>query len=136
MDRVVLDPAVLVSALITPNGHAATLWRAVVDGRIELVTCPHLLAELAEVVERPKFRRYFSTDEARAFVEEVARRSQLQPNPVDIAPTSRDGDDDYLVALASAAEVRASVSGDRDLTEMAPTGVPVFTPVQAVSRLL
>ena len=47
MDRVVLDPAVLVSALITPNGHAATLWRAVVDGRIELVGSPGTELEFA-----------------------------------------------------------------------------------------
>lgn len=136
MDRVVLDPAVLVSALITPNGHPATLWRAVVGGRIELVTCPHLLAELAEVVGRPKFGRYVSTDDASAFVDEVARRSQPLPDPVDIAPTSRDSDDDYLVALAAAAKVRALVSGDRDLTEMGPTGTAVLTPAQAVAQLL
>ena len=44
MDRVVLDPAVLVSALITPQGNPAKRWQAVVDQRIEMVTSPLLLA--------------------------------------------------------------------------------------------
>jgi putative PIN family toxin of toxin-antitoxin system len=136
VDRVVLDPGVLVSAVMTPSGYPATLWQAVVDERLELVTCPHLLAELTEVVERPKFRRYFSTEEASAFVVEVAQRSQPMPDPFDFPATSRDRDDDYLLALASAAKVRALVSGDRDLTEIDQTDPPVLTPAQAVGQLL
>lgn len=135
MDRVVLDPGVLVSALITPKGHPGALWRAVVDERLGLVTCPHLLAELAEVLERPKFRRYVSADEARAFVEEVAGRSRSVPDPVYIVASSRDSDDDYLLALARAADARALVSGDRDLTEMGVTDPPVLTPAEAVAQL-
>jgi hypothetical protein len=44
------------------------------------------------------------------------------PDLVDIAPTSRDSDDDYLVALAAFAKARALVSGGRDLTEMGHRG--------------
>lgn len=67
--------------MITPNGHPAALWRAVVDERPGLLTYPHLLAELAEVLERPEFRRYVSIEEAGAFVDEVARfRSRLPDN--------------------------------------------------------
>lgn len=36
MERVVADPAVLVSALITPQGNPALLWRAVVSGDRDL----------------------------------------------------------------------------------------------------
>lgn len=117
MERVVLDPAVLVSALITPAGPPATLWRAVLDRRLETVVCPRLLAELAGVLERPKFRRYVTVDEARAFVAEVAESGRALADPVNPPRASRDADDDYLVALALTAGVRALVSGDRDLTD-------------------
>ena len=84
MERVVLDPAVLVSAVITPRGNPAPLWRAVVDQQLEIVTSPNLLAELAGVLERPKFRPYTTTEEARAFVAEVADRSHRIPDPADV----------------------------------------------------
>jgi predicted nucleic acid-binding protein len=68
VERVVLDPGVLVSALITPRGNPAKLWQAVVDQRLEIAVCPRLLAELAGVLERSKFRSYVTPEEARAFV--------------------------------------------------------------------
>ena len=77
MERVVLDPGVLVSALITPHGNPAKLWQAVVDQRLEIAVCPRLLAELAGVLERSKFRSYVTLEEAQAFVAEVARRAQV-----------------------------------------------------------
>ena len=136
MERVVLDPAVLVSALITPQGNPAALWQAVLDERLESVACPHLLAELAAVLERPRFRRYTTTEEARAFVAEVARRSHRVPDPMDIPPVSRDPNDDYLFALAQATDSRAVVSGDRDLTDLGEPPVPVLSPAEAVQTLL
>ncbi len=71
MERVVLDPGVLVSALITPQGSPAKLWQAVVQERLEIAVCPRLLAELAGVLERAKFRPYVTMQEAQAFVAEV-----------------------------------------------------------------
>lgn len=79
MDRVVLDPGVLVSALIAPLGNPARLWQAVVDRQLEIVTCPRLLAELAGVLERTKIRKYVTEEEARTFVAEVATRSHPSP---------------------------------------------------------
>ena len=136
MDRVVVDPGVLVAALISPDGHPARLWRAVLEERIDLVVCPRLLAELGGVLERSKFRRYVTLEEARAFVAEVARYGTRLPDPTAPPPASRDPDDDYLVALAITAGARALVSGDRDLTEMPDADPPVLTPRRAVEELL
>ncbi len=136
MDPVVLDPAVLVSALISPHGPPAILWRAVLADQLGIVVCPHLLAELAGVLQRPKFRPYATIDEADAFVAEVARHARTVPDPVKVSRESRDPNDDYLLALARSARVRALVSGDRDLTEMADPDPPVLSPAQAVAQLL
>lgn len=136
MERVVADPAVLVSALITPQGNPALLWRAVVDRRLELAVGPRLLAELAGVLERDKFRRHTTVEEARAFVAEVARKAHRVPDPTDVPPVSRDAGDDYLFALAAAASCRAVASGDRDLTDIDDPPVTVLTPARAVTTLL
>lgn len=136
MERVVVDPAVLISALISPQGNPALLWRAVVDRRLELAVCPKLLAELGGVLERDKFRRHATIDEARAFVAEVARRARRVPDPTEVVPVSRDPSDDYLFALAQVTECRAVVSGDRDLTDIDDPPVAVLTPRQAVEKLL
>jgi uncharacterized protein len=136
VERVVLDPAVLISALITPLGNAARLWQAVVDQQLEIATCPRLLAELVAVLERPKFRRYTTAEEARAFVAEVARRSHRVPDQQDGPPVSRDPNDDYLFALALATGSRVVISGDQDLTELGDPPAPVLTPAEAVRRLV
>jgi uncharacterized protein len=136
VERVVLDPAVLVSALITPQGNPARLWEAVVDQHLEIAVCPRLLAELAEVLEREKFRRYTTVEETREFVAEVARRGDRVPDPAAVPPVSRDPNDDYLLALAVATSSRAVVSGDRDLTELEDPPVPVLTPARAVEALI
>lgn len=100
MGWVVADPSVLVSAIILRSGHPATIWRAVLDGRIELVLCPRLLAELAGVLERPKFRRYVGVDEAESFVAEVARYGRRFPDPTDPPSASRDPDERLFVKAA------------------------------------
>jgi len=55
--RAVLDPNVLVSAAISPAGPPRQILTAWTDERFELIVSSALLAELAEVLARPKFRR-------------------------------------------------------------------------------
>jgi predicted nucleic acid-binding protein len=47
---------------------------------------------------------------------------------------TRDPNDDYLVALAVAAQADALISGDRDLTDL-QTPVPILTPRMFLVRL-
>jgi putative PIN family toxin of toxin-antitoxin system len=108
VERVVLDPGVLVSALITPQGNPAKLWHAVVHKRLEIAVCPRLLAELAGVLERSKLRSYVTLEEAQAFVAEVARRGHRAADPEEVPQISRDPDDDYLFALAGVTDSRPS----------------------------
>jgi len=55
--RVVLDANVLVSAVIAQGVSAELLDRWLTDRPFEVVVCPILIAELREVLARPKFRR-------------------------------------------------------------------------------
>lgn len=130
-----MDPGVLVSAIITPAGPPARLLKAVRDGRLDLIVSPRLLAELAAVLQRDKFRRYIELDEVTEYVEGVATISETVTDAEQPPSVSRDPDDDYLVALAQAAGAAAIVSGDADLLALEVPGVRVQSPREFVEAL-
>lgn len=131
--RCVVDPGVLVAAIITPLGPPAEIIRRARSGAIEIVVSPHLLSELSSVLRRRKLRRYVGIEEATEYVEGLARIAiSVADAPLE-GPITRDPDDDYLVALARASGADALVSGDRDLLE-ADVDVPVLTPRELLDR--
>lgn len=127
MKRAVLDPSVLVSALITPTGTPAKLLAASRSGSFELIVSPLVLEELSLVLRRKKFRRYVDLDVVDQYVSLLRRDAALADDPAEPPPLRcRDPDDDYLIALAHD-RAAALVSGDEDLLELAGK-IPVFTP--------
>ena len=118
MIRAVVDPGVLISALIgSPESPPARIVDAWLDDRIELLVSPDLLTELRLVALRPKFRRWFDEDQARELIGRVERHATLCPEPEPAPGATRDAADDYLVALARAQRADMIISGDRDLLD-------------------
>ena len=138
MIRVVADANVLVSAAISrdPDSPPAVILDAVLDGRVELVTSPALLAEIGAVLARPRMRRYLSLDEADRFVGDLASLTALHADaPLPHPAVCRDPADDYLVSLAVASGVEAIVSGDLDLLSLEQTEPVVVTPRALLERM-
>ncbi len=135
MIRVVIDPGVLIAALISPGGVPARIVRAWIEGTFELVVSPHLLDELTTTLLRPKFRRWVSADDAAPFVETLRLAGIVDDDPVEIEALSRDPGDDYLIALARAAGAVVLVSGDADLTTLNLQDLPIIDPRQFLSTL-
>jgi len=133
--RVVLDPGVLISALLSPRGAPARLYLLWLGGEFELVVCPHLLEELEGVLRRPKFGDFVTPDEVEEFVDVIRRGAITVENPVIAAAVSRDPDDDYLIALAQATNVDHLVSGDKDLTSLATVVPRVLSPAAFLDLL-
>jgi putative PIN family toxin of toxin-antitoxin system len=131
----VIDPGVLISALITPSGVTAGVLDLVEGERITVVVSPHLLDELAEVLHREKFVRYLTPGQADQFVSELRERVEITADPDQLPPVSRDPVDDYLVALARNADADALISGDADLTSLALADLPILTPRGFLDRL-
>lgn len=129
MARAVLDPGVLVSALITPTGRPAKLLLAARAASFELIVSPRLLNELETVLRREKFRRYVDLDGVTDYLDLLRRDAQLAAD-AETPPPIRcdDPDDDYLIALAHSQNA-ALVSGDSDLLELAGR-IPVFSPAE------
>lgn len=126
--RAVLDPNVLVSALISTAGPPRQIVSAWVDGRFELVASPALLGELRDVLARSKFRRWVSAATAADFVDGLGQAALVIDDPPSQPELSPDSDDDYLIALARAASADYLVSGDAHLIGLAEPDPPVLTP--------
>ena len=135
MIRVVVDPGVLISALLSPSGSPAAILLAWRGGAIDIVVCPMLLDEVATVLARPKFRPYVTGAEADAYVAILRREATMADDPVPLQGATRDPGDDYLVALARDVRARYLVSGDRHLTELEHPEPPVLTPRDLIDRL-
>lgn len=134
MARVVLDPGVIISGLLNPDGPPGRLLAAWADGAFDLVLSPHLLEELAEVLARPKLTARLDATVVGDLLRLLPEAAVVHTDPV-AERVSRDPDDDYLVALARTAGALL-VSGDKDLLAIQLEHVEVLAPADAMVRLL
>lgn len=127
MLRAVVDVNVLVSAALSPEGCPAAVvdaWRA---GRFELVASPALLAELEAVAARARLSTRLG-DAGRALAGVLRATALVQDDPPAERSVPGDPDDDYLVALARAAEAHVIVTGDRHLLDLDGLRPPAIEP--------
>lgn len=137
--RIVADTNVLVSAALgrSPQAPSVLILEAVLDGRIEIVLSPALLAEIAEVLLRPRVARYVSSSDAERFLAGLASLGRIVADVPDPPSVCRDADDDYLLALARTVGADALVTGDDDLLALdhGSAGVLVVTPRELLHRI-
>ena len=127
--RIVLDTNVFVAAVTAREGVSAHLLLGALAGRFQLVASPLLLDELANVLCRPKFRRYLSIEDAHLFVNTIRELAVIVDDPPEEDdPITGDPDDDFLVVLAEVAGADVLVSRDPDLTAVQRPGFVVMTP--------
>ncbi len=131
MLRLVIDPGVYLSALLSRRGppfRLIELWDA---GAYEVVVSPAVFGELRVVLARDRFRSV-SIDEIEnlfAALEEHGLSFDDIPDPPAVTV---DPKDDYLVALTRSAGAAALVSGDAHLVDLPPHVCRVLTPRAAV----
>jgi len=128
--RAVLDPNVLISALIWPTGAPREILAAWMQGHLELVVSPQLLAELRDVLARPKFRRWASRASAAEYADGLEEAALLIQDPPAQPGLSPDPGDDYLITLACAGHADYLISGDHHLTGLTHPNPPILTPRQ------
>ncbi|MFM9053940.1 MAG: putative toxin-antitoxin system toxin component, PIN family [Solirubrobacterales bacterium] len=123
--RAVLDPNVIISAALSPDGSPARVLTAWLEGEFEVIASPGLIDELERALAYSKIRKRIPEPDAEALVRLIERGSVMREDPADPPSISNDPGDDYLIALAAGSEA-ALVSGDRDLLALAPE-IPVFS---------
>ena len=130
--RAVLDPNVLISALLSPSGSPAALVRRWLAGEFELVISEKLTAELRRALGYPKLRSRISAEDEAELIELLSRTATTVEDPATSPRRSRDPGDDYLLALAEAASA-ILVTGDQDLLDL--TGLPILSPTGFLEKL-
>jgi uncharacterized protein len=136
--RAVIDTNVLLAGLLW-RGPPYALLEQVRSGELVFISSPELLAELAEVLARPKFdeivkRSQSSREQMLLQVRMLAEVIDPPPLP---QPVCRDPDDDAVLALAIAAQADLIVSGDDDLLSLQRfEGIPILSPAIALQRVM
>lgn len=134
--RIVLDTNILIGALITKGTPPDGLYQAWLKGEIELVTSAAQIAELANVLARPRLQKYIDADEAAAIVENIDTRAIILDAPPDV-DLSPDPKDNPILAAAIAGKADLIVSGDKKhmLALGEAEGIPIVTARDALDRL-
>lgn len=126
--RVVLDANVLVSAAIAAGPSHRLVARWLDQGDLAVVICPALLGEVEDVLDRPRLRKRVDRGLAQLYMATIRRVADVVADPAPIEATTRDSDDDYLVALGREHSVDWIVTGDKDLLEWEDQHPPAITP--------
>ena len=117
----VFDCMIYVQALARPNGPAAACLDKATAGECELLVSVEVLAEVHEVLGRPKLRRTFiraSDDDVEAFMRRLdALATNIDPVP-EAFTLLRDPKDSMYLNLAIAGDAKLVVSRDNDLLDL------------------
>ena len=114
MRRWVLDTNVLISALLTPRSTSAQVLAQALSACGKLLVSKATLAELGEVLSRPKFDRYVSRNTRNQFLIDLMPVVELVPESSPIR-ACRDPKDDKLLEVAVHGQADALITGDADL---------------------
>lgn len=135
--RVVFDTSTLVSAALRV-GSVSHRALAHAFSRGEVCVSQATLAELDEVLMRPKFDRYQLPEVRRAFSAILRQHASFFAVSVAdesaVHPPCRDPRDHLFLALIQACAADALISSDADLLVLHPwQGVPILTPMAYVA---
>ena len=126
--KLVVDSTLWVSRLLMPSGTAARAVDYGLTWGIPLMS-EETLAELTEVLSRPKFVRYVSIDDRQLFLRRLGGIVRLIPITQRMT-ACRDPKDDKFLDVALNGEAQLILTGDQDLLELHPFhGIDIITPV-------
>lgn len=127
--RIVVDTNIVISGLLW-HGSPRHMLDAARNGAVTVFTSAELLAELEDVLRRPKLASLIArvpstSDELVDAYRALATVVTASPLPT---PVSADPDDDAVLACAIAADAEVIVSGDDDLLRLASyQNIPILT---------
>jgi len=130
--KIVLDTNVLISAFIFPGGPPEEVYRAVLEGRLELVTSRPLLLEFGRVLTA-KFG--WATEPAKQAARQVAKIGQVVTPTESVREIVADPADDRVLEAALAGDADIIVSGDRHLLRLRSwRGIRILSPSEFLKQ--
>ena len=124
--RLVLDTNVVVSALLTPVRPHAEAVRWLFDAH-DILYSAAMLAQLVDVLSRPKLQRYIPLDRTGEFLRFYQQFTQ-QVVVTQRVVLCRDPSDDELLSVALSGGAQALLTSDLDLRVLHPfRGIDIKT---------
>lgn len=125
--RVVIDTGVVVSAALLPRSVPRQAFDLAAD-RGRLLISSATVAELDDVLRRPKFDRYAGEEKRLELLAAVVREAEVIEVTETIAEC-RDPKDDKFLELAISGRASHIISGDADLLTLHPfRGIAILSP--------
>lgn len=119
MKRIIIDTNLWISFLITKD--YTKLDEILFTKKAILIFSQELLDEFLEVTKRPKFRRFFSTEDIETLLETIEEYA-IFIEVKSIVTICRDPKDNFLLALAKDGKATILLSGDKDLVTLGKFG--------------
>lgn len=124
--RIVIDSNVVISGFIF-GGPPAQILKHIVEGSVQCFTSLHILDEIRNVLQRPKFG--LSPEQSLSFVEELHALCQVVNPTKKVNAIKADPDDNIILECASAANASIIVSGDSHLLGLREwRGINILSP--------
>jgi uncharacterized protein len=124
--RIVMDTNVVVSAVLLPGSMPRRAFDEVLQRGTLLISLA-TVAELNDVLRRPRFDPYIHADERLRFLATLVRDADLV-EVTEVVTDCRDPKDNKFLALALDGKATHVVSGDTDLLVLNPfRGIPILT---------
>lgn len=139
MQRVVIDTDVIVSGTLTPEGHPGHILAAWRDGHFLLVISEEIIAEIKEVLNRPRIRenyRHLTRATIGRLINLLRQHSILVSGVLNLKVVERDPDDDKIIVAAVEGDADIIVSGDNDLLALKVyRGIEIVTPAEFIKLI-
>ena len=117
--RLIVDTNLWISFLLTKNLSALdSLFKA---NQITLLFSQELLDEFVDVTSRPKFKKYFSSEDLQALISSIKEHAEFIFVNSEVNEC-RDSKDNFLLSLAKDGNASHLITGDKDLLELKKFG--------------
>ena len=121
MTDAVFDTVIYLQATLSDKGAAYACWQLVEKGEVRVFITEAILAEVEDVLNRPKLRKKYSvlTDEKIAEVLQSVRAHAVSIENINrIYAFERDPNDEVFINLALVCQAEFLVSRDNDLLDL------------------
>ncbi len=118
----VFDTNIYLQATLSDKGAAFACWQLVENGEVRVFVTEVILAEIKDVLNRPKLRRKYPilTDEkVNEAVKAICSLAVIVEKIEDIYKFERDENDEVFINLALTVDAEFLVSRDNDLLDLA-----------------
>jgi len=122
-DRIIIDTNIWISFILT--GNFSRLDRIIGNNSSLLLFSIELLEEFIDVASRPKFRKYFPTEDLIKLLYQIENNSEFI-KVISEFEVCRDPKDNFLLSLAQDGQATHLISGDRDLLDLRKFGGTVI----------